>query len=96
MFGLLVGCGAAVAGEVPVTPALVEHARATWPGATLEGLEHGRLTYQERCVTCHNLPDPNVQTLAEWPTTLDDMAKRAGLTQPERDDVQHYLLAAHR
>ncbi len=94
--GALAGCGGAAAGQVAVTPALDEHANASWPSATFAGLEHGRATFETRCQTCHTLPDPNVQTLAEWPTTLDDMSKRAGLTQPERDDVQHYLLAVHR
>jgi hypothetical protein len=93
--GALAGCGGAATGEMAVTPALLEHAKASWPGATLAGLEHGKTTFETHCMVCHTLPDPNVQTVAEWPTTLDDMAKRAGLTQPERDDVQHYLLAVH-
>jgi hypothetical protein len=88
------GCGTGV-GVVPVTPALVARAKVTWPAATEQGLEHGRTTMIDHCGACHSLPDPALKSAAEWPMTLDDMAKRAGLTPAERDDVQHYLLAAH-
>jgi hypothetical protein len=89
-----IGCGGG-AGLVPVTPAFVAHAQTSWPGATEQGLEHGRTTLVEHCGACHSIPDPATKSVAEWPGTLDDMAKRAGLSQAERDDVQHYLVAAH-
>ena len=79
----------APAGPPPVTPTMAE--RAHMPEASLE---RGREVFASHCARCHELPAPNAESRAGWPARVDDMGKRAGLTESDHDDVLRYLVAA--
>ena len=71
----------------------VDAAATKWPGLTLADLERGRETYVTRCSACHLTPSPTRYTAERWPRLLDEMAARAHLSDAQREDVLHYLVA---
>jgi hypothetical protein len=77
-----------------VTPAMVEYASHLWPGSTAAQLAQGRALLRERCIECHHRPGPEMAQAAQWPDVLKLMAKRAKLSDEERETILHYLLSA--
>ncbi|HEX3773697.1 MAG TPA: hypothetical protein VHV51_04480 [Polyangiaceae bacterium] len=68
---------------------------ATYPGATVAGLEHGRSLYVERCAGCHELREPSSQTPLAWPTLVAEMRDEHGvhLTTDEERGIVAYLVS---
>lgn len=77
-----------------VTPGMVAYASRAWPGTTAARLAEGRALLRERCIECHHRPGPEMAQAAQWPDVLRLMAKRARLSDAERETILHYLLAA--
>jgi hypothetical protein len=75
---------------VAVTALLAVTACAT---QRFDGPDGDRLFYEARCGVCH-VPYAREQFApAEWPSILDEMAPRAGLTKSQRERVRSYLTA---
>jgi hypothetical protein len=73
-----------------VAAALVVSACAS---ARFEGPDGDRRFYEARCGMCH-VPWPrSSRTAEEWPSVLNEMAPRAGLSPVQRERVQSYLTA---
>lgn len=84
----------ACAGKVPhPTPLHVQRAQQRWPGLTREDLEVGRTLYLSKCSGCHTLVLPARLIAERWPPILDKMKKLAKLSDPEKEQVLHYILA---
>src|SRR5947199_159858 len=66
-----------------VSAADVEKAKAKDPSATPEALEAGRALFVAKCNQCHGYPDRDGESVADWPGILDEMAKRAKLSDAE-------------
>ena len=73
---------------------MTDYAAHQWPGTTTVQLQAGRGLLRERCIKCHHRPGPEMSQAAQWPDVLKLMAKRAELSDSERETVLHYLLAA--
>ena len=91
---MLAACGPSTAPAPPITPAMVERAKAS--GGSAEALARGRQTFTTQCNKCHALPDPNGEGADAWPTILAEMSKRAGLSDAEREDVLRYVISARK
>ena len=88
---ILAGCAGAPA--VPaVTPADASRAGTRWPGTGQPELESGRTLYLERCSSCHLPPAPSSAPADQWPTHVDEMKERAGLTEDQATLVERYLM----
>ncbi|MGE0371098.1 MAG: hypothetical protein AB7Q01_04330 [Gammaproteobacteria bacterium] len=68
--------------------------------ASADGPETGRRLFEARCgAGCHQLPEPDSLTPAQWPRVLQTMQKRMQrfgmppLTEAEYDAVLAYLVA---
>ena len=47
-------------------------AQKTWPSATLQSLEEGRIIYTTKCNTCHDLKNITTRREASWKHEIDD------------------------
>ncbi len=61
--------------------------------ATTEPLERGKLLFEQRCGTCHKLPDPQQKPWTEWLNIMVAMGHMADLNDTERALILQYLLA---
>ena len=68
-------------------------AQKTWPTATLQSLEEGRVIYTTKCNTCHGLKNIPNRTEASWKHEIDDMSPKAKLTAQEKDLLTQYILS---
>ena len=90
--GTILGCR-----TVSVELAAPEVARLNAPVARTGELETGRLIYtgRQKCARCHRPKPVTGHTAAEWTETiLPREAKRAKLTDVERQYVLSYILTA--
>lgn len=84
LVALLAGCR--------VTPPTATVADATRAQVELAQLQDGRALMVRKCGNCHAPPMPKDHTASEWPTKLDEMAKRANLDGEQRFLIQQYLV----
>lgn len=68
-------------------------AQKTWPTATLQSLEEGRVIYTTKCNTCHGLQNIPNRSEASWKHEIDDMAPKAKLSIKEKDLLSQYILS---
>lgn len=68
-------------------------AQKTWPNASLQSLESGRVIYTTKCNTCHELKTINNRSEAEWKHEIDDMSPKAKLTAAEKELLTQYILS---
>lgn len=62
--------------------------------ATIEQLKQGHVLYtQGACVDCHNAKNIYRYPEAEWKGIMDEMAKKAKISDTEKDAVYKYVLA---
>jgi cytochrome c5 len=89
------GFAVAACGKAAAFPEVADArwAGTRWPGTTMVDLERGRGVFVSRCQSCHNLPDPQQKTSAEWDGAVAEMADRAHLSSDERSYVARYLAA---
>ena len=59
--------------------------------ALLAELKEGRKTYVQKCGNCHNLILPEKFTKSKWEKELDEMQRRANLTDKEKASILKYL-----
>lgn len=93
---LLAACGYPKTGPPPgpLTPAAIDAARVRFPAATADSLEAGRQMFLTRCNGCHAHPAIAAYSEAQWQRIMPGMASKAGLTQPEQQQVLEFVLAA--
>ncbi|HKI20683.1 MAG TPA: hypothetical protein VKA15_22525 [Isosphaeraceae bacterium] len=90
--GTILGCR-----TVPVEVAAPEVERLHAPVARVGELETGRVIYtsRQKCAHCHRPKPVTDHTAAEWSETiLPRMAKKAKLSDLERQYVLNYILTA--
>lgn len=51
----------------------------------------GQVTYKANCAKCHKLYDPKDFNMEAWKPILDSMAKKAKLTDDQKNQVLAYL-----
>ena len=61
---------------------------------SLEDLTKGRAVYANNCGSCHELYLPKKYEAKKWDLVLDDMQKRAEVTNADRKLIYQYLIHA--
>ena len=54
-------------------------------------LAEGKDLFVNNCAKCHSLKNPNNYTAEEWKPILDKMAKRAKISDAEKEKVYKYV-----
>lgn len=54
-------------------------------------LAEGKELFVNNCAKCHSLKNPNNYTAVEWRPILVKMAKRANITDAEREKIYNYV-----
>lgn len=70
-----------------------EIAKKKWSDSDLKQLQAGYDTYSTRCNTCHYLHKPNEFDESRWMKIMNGMAKKAKLSDVEKENVTRYILA---
>lgn len=88
-------CSASKVATTLATPGNAELAIAqkTWPSATLQSLEEGRVIYTTKCNTCHGLKNIPNRSESSWKHEIDDMSPKAKLTAKEKELMTQYILS---
>ena len=68
-------------------------AKTRFPDVTMETIKGGHSIYYGACTNCHGPKDINNWNEKEWVGILDEMAKKAKLTAPEKDAVWKYVMS---
>jgi mono/diheme cytochrome c family protein len=68
-------------------------AQKRWPDATLTTINSGHAIYTTKCAQCHGAKEITDYTEEAWKPILDNMAKKARLTEEEKETVRRYILA---
>ena len=63
--------------ETPLTPELAE----------------GKMTFEKDCTKCHGLPEFSRHTKEQWVSVVDNMGKKAKLTEGQKTLVYNYIVA---
>lgn len=85
------GCAART---LPVaTEADAVRVAARLPGTTVTELNNGRALLLRSCGNCHQMPVPSARPAAEWPSHVQKMRKRAGVTPLDAQIIERYLAA---
>ena len=56
-------------------------------------LAEGKVMYENNCANCHKLFPASKHTKEEWIPVLNNMAKKAKLTEEQKGLVYNYLVA---
>jgi hypothetical protein len=68
--------------------------QARYKDATLEQLKQGHMIYSlGACIQCHKAMSIYQRNEAQWAIIIDDMAKRARISETQKDAVYKYVLA---
>lgn len=68
-------------------------AQKRWPDATPKSLNEGHNIYMTKCTQCHGAKEIEDYTEERWNPILDNMARKAKLTDVEKETVKHYIIA---
>lgn len=94
------GCatgGASGGGVVPPAARAEAVARAAGADAgTAERWRQGESLFSARCQRCHALPNPASILPEKWPTEVQEMSRKSGLSGDQAAQVSDYLVAASR
>lgn len=63
------------------------------PGTTLEQLTKGHSIYTGECSGCHRVFSVYDYTAESWPAIIDRMARKAGITEVQKDALSRYIFA---
>jgi hypothetical protein len=63
-------------------------------GVTAERWHQGENLFSSRCQRCHALPNPASVTPEKWPTEVQEMSRKSGLSGDQTTLVAEYLVAA--
>ncbi len=80
-------------------PALYKPKEANMPtnsNANLAQLKEGRRLYIENCSGCHNLHLPIEYSMEEWKDNLDDMQRKAKISDAEKELIYEFLVYKYR
>jgi len=73
---------------------LIRASKDRFPDITADKLNQGRsIYYGGACVNCHAAKNISNWDEEQWSKILDNMAKQANLTQPEKDAVWKFIIA---
>ena len=67
--------------------------KAKYPNATMETLKQGHTLYYGTCTNCHGAKDITSRDEEKWPGIIDRMAKKASITDAEKEAVLNYVMA---
>jgi cytochrome c5 len=67
--------------------------KAKYPDATMETLKQGHTLYYSTCTNCHAAKDIHSRDEEKWPGIIDRMAKKAGISDTEKDAVLKYVMS---
>jgi len=82
-------------GTVPAAARAETLARTTGAdGATAERWHQGEQLFSSRCQRCHALPNPASVSPEKWPTEVQEMSRKSGLSGAQTTLVADYLVAA--
>lgn len=93
------GCatGGGAGGVVPPAARADAVARAVGADApTAERWRQGETLFSIRCQRCHALPNPASLLPEKWPTEVQEMSRKSGLSGDQIAQVSDYLVAASR
>lgn len=54
-------------------------------------LAQGKLLFENKCGRCHDLPSPSSYSKEKWTPIMEDMYKKAKMTEADRDLVYNYV-----
>jgi hypothetical protein len=68
-------------------------ATAHWQGVTMQQLQQGYGIYSTKCNDCHDMKKIEDFSLAEWPSLMQKMGRKAKLDSTQYNLVYHYIIA---
>jgi hypothetical protein len=68
-------------------------AKTKWADSDIKQLQAGYDTYTTRCNTCHSLHKPTEFDESRWMKIMNGMAKKAKLSDVEKENTIRYILA---
>lgn len=84
-------------GTVPLAARAETLARSSAAdAATAQRWHEGEQLFTARCQRCHALPDPRSVAPEKWPTEVQEMSRKSGLSGEQTTIVADYLVAAAR
>lgn len=91
----------ATVSTAPVVPAaplttddLVKVAKTKWPDVTAQTIDEGQAIYTTgACIKCHVAAKIETISEQEWPPIIDRMARKAHISDTQKDAVMKYVLA---
>ena len=75
-----------------ISIAQVEAAKIKFPDATIETLKQGRSLYYGVCTNCHGAKKITNFSADELPGIIDHMARKAKISDEEKDAVLKYVM----
>src|SRR4051812_35493115 len=78
--------------SVPDADAQLKAAVSRYPDATAESIMRGHDLYFGTCTRCHAAKDITSESADAWPSIVDRMAKKAKITDQEKQSVLHYVM----
>lgn len=91
---VVTGCFPAAGGiPEPVSPSDLVRAQADYPTATDVELAQGRQLFIDRCGSCHNHPELQAYTKAEWAPIMDRMGRKADLSRAETTLALQFIVS---
>ena len=82
------------ASAAPSTDDLVNAAKTKWPDITAATIMEGKDLYNTgACTGCHGPKNIDKRSVDEWPGIIDRMAKKAKISDTQKDAVLKYVLA---
>lgn len=78
----------------PSIDQLVQIASSRWPDVTAKTLSDGKdLYYNGACINCHSPKKISRFSEEEWPSIVDNMARKAQISDTQKDAVLKYAIA---
>ena len=94
---LIVACKSkkSAASSSPAGPTEVQltAVKTKYPNATMETLKQGHSLYYGTCTRCHGAKDIASRSEERWPGIVESMAKKAGISDAEKEAVLNYVMA---
>lgn len=67
--------------------------QSKYPEVTMETLKEGHGIYTGVCTNCHGAKNIYSRSEEKWPSIIDNMAKKAKITDAQKNAVLKYVLA---
>lgn len=56
-------------------------------------LEQGKITFNNSCAKCHDLPEPTDYNASDWVGIMNAMAPKAKLSEDQHESVYDYIVS---